>query len=170
MKEASAIKLARSAMEDVAKRALMSPQEPAIAASAQANVEAIDAGEWDDGIEVAMHLVGYFDCQLNWWRVMSKREREQVAYYRAVKAAHKFPEPNKLTGRAKSPGFTAVCEDVAQSRSWGFSTTGTGRAKALALGAAYEDDDPDFLKWASHRNGAPVKARGRKGGRHKANA
>jgi hypothetical protein len=160
-----AVRFADAAMTDVLKRATAAPKEPEIAKSARNYTQEIRKGEWSDDIEVVVHLVGYFDCQLNWWKTMTEVQREYVAFYRAVKAAHKYPTPNKLTGVAKSPGFTNACEEVAEQREWAFSTVGTVRNKALQFGAAYEGDDPDFLKAASRIDGDSVKSRGVKGGR-----
>jgi hypothetical protein len=141
----------RAGMQGVIERASVEPVEEDILRRANGYVDEIDAGDWDDGIEQIYHALGWFDCQLSWWRAMSEPEQDYVRYYRAVLSAHKLPE------RPTARSFSATAEKIGAERKWRFSTVGRGRDTALAFGEAY-DALPGVLK-------SDVKPRGKAGGR-----
>jgi hypothetical protein len=141
----------RAGMQGVIERASVEPVEEDVLRRANDYVDEIDAGDWDDGIEQIYHALGWFDCQLNWWRAMSEREHDYVRYYRAVLGAHKLPK------RPTARSFSATAKEIGVQGAWKFSTVGKAREAALAFGEAY-DALPGVLKSA-------VKPRGKAGGR-----
>lgn len=102
----------RAGMQRVIERASVEPVEEDVLRRANGYVDEIDAGDWDDGIEQIYHALGWFDCQLNWWRAMREHEQDYVRYYRAVLCAHKLPE------RPTARSFSATADKIGAERKW----------------------------------------------------